>query len=139
MSNFPCQNFIPCSYYGSKLALSWPAEMVWLLWFWSNQFFLKVKVKFHFYKNQVINKSASMIGGLIRLIIYIKLWEIEKAYQQVQDYCCSHIMLRRYFVLQKLSNKQSGRVIFRLDRFIKPYSIADRKSISAVMVLSTTH
>ena len=32
-------------------------------------FFLKIKIKFHFYKNQVINKSASVIVGLIRLII----------------------------------------------------------------------
>ena len=31
--------------------------------------FLKVKIKIHFYKNQVINKSASVIVGLIRLII----------------------------------------------------------------------
>ena len=31
--------------------------------------FLKVKVKFHFYKMPVINKSVSVIFGLVRLII----------------------------------------------------------------------
>ena len=31
--------------------------------------FLKVKMKFNFYKKQVINKSASVIFGLVRLII----------------------------------------------------------------------
>ena len=31
--------------------------------------FIKVKTKFHFYKKQVINKSASVILGLVRLII----------------------------------------------------------------------
>ena len=37
--------------------------------------FLIVKIKFRFYKMQVINKSASVIFGLFRLIIfyYIKL------------------------------------------------------------------
>ena len=35
--------------------------------------FLKAKIKFHFYKKQVINKSASMIFGLVGLITYIKL------------------------------------------------------------------
>ena len=29
--------------------------------------FLKVTIKFHFYINQVINKSASVIFGLVRL------------------------------------------------------------------------
>ena len=33
-----------------------PAESVWLLQFWLDQFFLKVKAKFHFCKRQVINK-----------------------------------------------------------------------------------
>ena len=31
--------------------------------------FLKVKMKFNFYKKQEINKSASVIVGLVRLII----------------------------------------------------------------------
>ena len=31
--------------------------------------FLKVKVKFHFYNKQVINITASVIFGLVRLII----------------------------------------------------------------------
>ena len=31
--------------------------------------FLKVKMKFNFYKKQVINKGASVIFGLVRLII----------------------------------------------------------------------
>ena len=31
--------------------------------------FLKVKIKFHFYKKQIMNKSASGIIGLVRLII----------------------------------------------------------------------
>ena len=31
--------------------------------------FLKVKMKFKFYKKQVINKSASVIFGLVTLII----------------------------------------------------------------------
>ena len=31
--------------------------------------FLKVKIKFHFYKNRVISKSTSVIVGLVRLII----------------------------------------------------------------------
>ena len=30
--------------------------------------FLKIKIKFYFYKKQVINKSASVIFGLVRLI-----------------------------------------------------------------------
>ena len=38
--------------------------------------------KFHFYKKQIINKSASVIIGLVRLII-LKLQLIEKAYQKV--------------------------------------------------------
>ena len=44
---------------GNSLAtpvLAWPA-------------FLKVKIKLHFYKNRVINKSASVTFGLITLII----------------------------------------------------------------------
>ena len=32
-------------------------------------FFLKVKMKFHFYKKQVINIRASVIFGLVKLII----------------------------------------------------------------------
>ena len=32
------------------------AKSVQLLWFWPDQFYLKVKAKFHFYKRQVINK-----------------------------------------------------------------------------------
>ena len=31
--------------------------------------FLKVKMKFSFYRKQIINKTASVIFGLIRLII----------------------------------------------------------------------
>ena len=31
--------------------------------------FLKVEMKFHFYKKQVINEGASMIFGLVRLLI----------------------------------------------------------------------
>ena len=31
--------------------------------------FLKVEMKFHFYKKQVVNKGASMIFGLVRLLI----------------------------------------------------------------------
>ena len=31
--------------------------------------FLKVKMKVHFYKKEVINKSASVVLGLVRLII----------------------------------------------------------------------
>ena len=36
-------------------------------------------MKCNFYKKQVINNSASVIFGLVKLII-------EKAYQEVQDY-----------------------------------------------------
>ena len=62
---------------GGKIPVKWtapevclgPAELVQLLRFWPEQFFLKVKTKFHFCKRQVINKSASVILGLIRLII----------------------------------------------------------------------
>ena len=31
--------------------------------------YLKVKIKFHFYRNRVISKSTSVIVGLVRLII----------------------------------------------------------------------
>ena len=37
--------------------------------FGRTSFSIKVKTKFHFYKKQVINKSASVIVGLVRLII----------------------------------------------------------------------
>ena len=40
-----------------------------MLWFWPDQFFLKVKIIFHFFEMQVINKSASVILGLIRITI----------------------------------------------------------------------
>ena len=47
---------------------SGPAESVRLIRFWPDQFFLKVKAKFHFCKRQVIS-SVSVILGLIRLIV----------------------------------------------------------------------
>ena len=43
--------------------------------------FFKVKIEFNFYKKQVI-KSVSVIFGPVRL----KLYYIEKAYQEVLDY-----------------------------------------------------
>ena len=42
--------------------------MVRLLWFWLEQF-SQGKIKFQFYIKQVINKSASVIFGLVRLTI----------------------------------------------------------------------
>ena len=44
------------------------AEVIRLLWFWPNQF-SQGKNKVHFYKKQVMNKSASVVFGLVRLII----------------------------------------------------------------------
>ena len=59
--------------WSSKLALYWlltgPAEEVRLLRFWLDQFFSGVKMNFHFYIKQVVNKSSSVIFGLVRLII----------------------------------------------------------------------
>ena len=49
-----------------------PVELVWLLRFWPDQFFLKVKAKFQFLQKASNKQSASMILGLIRLT-YIKL------------------------------------------------------------------
>ena len=48
--------------------LSGPAELVWLLWFWLDQFFLKVKAKFHFYKKLVINEVLVWFWGLLGLL-----------------------------------------------------------------------
>ena len=42
-------------------ALSGPVEAVQQPQFWLNQFSLKVKIKFHLYKKQVIDKIASVI------------------------------------------------------------------------------
>ena len=38
---------------------------VQLLWFWPEQFF---SIKVHFYKKQIMNKSASVIIGLLGLL-----------------------------------------------------------------------
>ena len=46
-----------------------PVESVWLLRFWPNQFFLKVKTKFQKASNK---QSASVILGLVRAY-YIKI------------------------------------------------------------------
>ena len=45
------------------------AESVRLLRFWPDQFFLKVKAKFLFLQKASNKQSASVILGLIRLII----------------------------------------------------------------------
>ena len=62
----------------------------------------KVKMKFHIYKKQ---KSASVIFGLVRLII-LRGTRLSAAHASCLQ------------CIQKLNNKQSGIVIFRLVRLI---------------------
>ena len=74
--------------------------------------FLKVKIKFHFYKRQVINKSACVIFGLVRLIILS-----QKSTSRRQDYwppmhAFYLLLCSQGFVLcKKLSNKQNSNAI----------------------------
>ena len=58
------------------------------------------KIKVHFYKKQVIKKSASVIFGLVRLILlgYNEWRRHMKRYKIVG---CPRIMLTRYSVVQK--------------------------------------
>ena len=68
--------------------------------------FLKVKIKCHFYKRQVINKSACVIFGLGRLIIlsqkkYIKMSRLLATHARILLFI---IMLTRFSVVQKESS-----------------------------------
>ena len=51
-----------------KVPYAGPAEPVRLLRFWPDQFFLKVKTKFHFCKRQVINKVLVWFWDLLGLL-----------------------------------------------------------------------
>ena len=82
--------------------------------------FLQVKMKFNFYKKQVIDKSASEIFGLVRLII-LSYNRQKKDIKRYKIIVCPHIMLTRYSAVQWLCNKQSGSVIFRPVRLIIIY------------------
>ena len=62
-------NFSLCANMSGFAQAAGPAESVWMLWFWPDQFFLKVKAKFHFLQKASNKQSASVIMGLIRLII----------------------------------------------------------------------
>ena len=53
----------------NHLPMAGPVESVWLLRFWPDQFFLKVKAKFQFLQKESNKQSSSVILGLIRLII----------------------------------------------------------------------
>ena len=91
--------------------------MVRLLWFWSDQF-LKVNIKFHCYKKQVRNRSASVIFGLVRLTRKnIKKCRIISS-AHIQIYCYA---IKVFCYAKKLSNKQSSSVIFRPARLITLY------------------
>ena len=63
--------------------------------------FLKVKkIKVHYYKKQVIKKSASVIFGLVRLILLgYNGWRRHTKESKIIG--CPHIMLARYSVVQK--------------------------------------
>ena len=64
--------------------------------------FLKVKIKFHFYKRQVINKSANVIFGLVRLIILSQKKHIKTSRLLATHACILFIiMLIRFSVVQK--------------------------------------
>ena len=62
--------------------------------------FLEVKMQFHFYKKQVINKSASMIFELVWLII-ISYNRQKRHIKRYNIMGCLCIMLTRYSVVQK--------------------------------------
>ena len=64
----------------------------------AGSFFLKVKVKCNFYKKQVINNSASVIFGLVKLFI-------EKHIKRYKSIGRPRIMVARYSLCKKLSDK----------------------------------
>ena len=60
--------------------------------------FTQGKIKLNFYKKQVLNKSASVIFGLVRLIVLSYNGRIEKVYQEVLDYRLPmHFAYKIYF------------------------------------------
>ena len=72
--------------------------------------FLKIKITFHFYKKQVIKKSDSVIFGLTSLIILDRKNTLRGArLSDAHTLCLQGILL-----CKKLSNQQSGSVIFDL-------------------------
>ena len=78
--------------------------------------FPRLKIKYHFYKKQVINKNSSVIFALVRLIIlsYNKLKSISKGAKLSTTYASIFRYAHNLSVVQKLSNKQSGSVIIRV-------------------------
>ena len=73
--------------------------------------FLKVK-KFHFYKKQEINTSASVMFGLVRLII-IDGYNISRGLRLLAAHVFNLLLCSQGILLwKKLSDKQSGSVIF---------------------------
>ena len=93
-----------------------PAEMVQLLRFcWASFSEGKNLNQYIFTKSKnIINKSASVIFGLVRLNIYIKRCKIISRL---------HIVLQGILLCEKLSNKQSGSINFRPVRLVTLYSI----------------
>ena len=51
-----------------NFACTGPAESVQMLWFWLDQFFLKVKQKIPFLQKASNKQSASVILGLLGLL-----------------------------------------------------------------------
>ena len=97
-------------YYSTGLA-----RAVRLLWFWSDQF-SQGKIKFHCYKKQVRNRSASVIFGLVRLTRKNTSRNAGLSAMHTFKFIAKHILL-----CKNLSNKQSGSVIFRPARLITLY------------------
>ena len=90
------------------------------------------KIKVHFYKKQVIKKSASMIFGLVRLII-LGYNGRRRHMKKCTIIGCPHIILTRYSVVQVRNTV----AMWFLDLLgLKYYSTTDRKRISAVITLS---
>ena len=93
------------------------------------------KSKVPFYKKQVINKSTRVIFGLVQLIILQYNYYI-KAYDEVENnrpptqtrilYATQGI----YSIAQKLSNKQSAKVICRFNRLRIAHSKRQTSHIS---------
>ena len=79
--------------------------------------FLKVKMNFHFYKKQIINKSTSVIFELFGLLYYAVIDRISISRSTMLS--ATHTLCLQCIQLcKKLSNKQSGSVIFRPIRLI---------------------
>ena len=89
---------------------SGPAETVQLLWFGQTSFSQgERKNKVHFYKKQVIKKSASVIFGFFYWAIIDRKSTLRGARLSAAHALC----LQGILLCKKLSNKHNGNVVFR--------------------------